>query len=327
MVLDKPALQSPILVGVGGWAYLPVRHQNKLQLCAKVYDFVEVNSTFYKLPLVSQARKWRESVSDPLFEFTMRANGKLTHENHLEPTNVNFKIFESNLAVSEALNATILHFQFPPSFKVTKGVIQNWKDFFGTAKRSRTKTNYAFEIRNTETANSDYVRSFLDAEDFILTEDASKSTPILASSRSRIAYSRVFGHGDHTKWNFSTDELEALKEKVESAPARRKYVTFHNMSMYEDGARLKSILKTGKDVLPPGDSGPDSFRRAIISARIEFPATKKELLRELSWRTIDTESGTRVHADRALEALPEDSKFESLDDLVDALATRVGQLR
>ena len=99
------------LVGVGGWAYLPVRHVNKLKVCSKLYDFVELNSTYYKLPLLEDASKWRKTVPEEL-EFTVRANSKLTHDSHLEPTEENFRIYQKTLNICDALNATVLHFQF-----------------------------------------------------------------------------------------------------------------------------------------------------------------------------------------------------------------------
>jgi uncharacterized protein YecE (DUF72 family) len=303
-----------VLVGVGGWAYLPVRHQNKLEVCSKVFDFVEVNSSFYKLPPIKQALKWRASVPET-FEFTVRANGKLTHANHLGPTEENFRLFNSNMAICDALRSTILHFQFPPSFQVTREVVNSWRDFFNSIRKNRATTDFAFEIRNAETANASYLESFFEDYDIIPTTDASKGGELQTSSRSKIMYSRVFGHGDHTKWSFSTNELEQLKEKVENVPAKRRYVTFHNISMYEDGARLKNLIKEGKDKLPSGEVGLDSLRRSMIAARLKFPITKEALMRDLSWRTIDLD-GERVHTDKVLKGLPEESSFRSVDDVL-----------
>jgi len=44
-----------------------------LQACAHQFDLVEVNSTFYRLLLVSTARRWRDSVPKR-FEFTVKAS-------------------------------------------------------------------------------------------------------------------------------------------------------------------------------------------------------------------------------------------------------------
>jgi len=307
-----------ILIGVGGWAYLPVRNISRLELCAEIFDFVEVNSSFYKLPQLKLAEKWRASVPDD-FVFTVRANRKLTHEKHLEPTEENFREFRNNLGICQALRAPILHFQFPPSLTITKEVVQGWSEFFKSLSKLRD-LDFAFEIRNTESSKSNYVRAFFADHDIIPCTDDSKVEKPETSSRSRILYSRVFGSGDHTKWNFSTEELKALKQKVEKVPANRRYVTFHNITMYEDGARMKNVVKEGKDILPKREVGLESLKRSMIAARIDFPISIEKLLAEMSWRTIDMGNDVSIHADKVLKELPDGSNFQSLDDVIGRLS-------
>lgn len=315
--MDSVSKQD-ILVGVGGWAYVPVKHQNKLELCSRVFDFVEVNSTYYKLPPVDHAKKWRASVRDD-FEFTVRANSKLTHETHLEATESNFKLYSNHMEICRELRASILHFQFPPTFVVTKKVIQTWKDFLNSVlKKGRGSPLLAFEIRHQESTRSPLVKKFFEEYDIIPTSDATKSE-CQSSSRSGVLYSRVFGLGEHTKWSFATSELQNLKEKVEKIPAKKRYVTFHNFTMYEDGARFRNIAREGVDPLPQREIGAESLRRALISARIDFPISKDDLIEELSWRTYDSERGNRVHLSEPLRSLPQ-GKLESIDEIMSKLA-------
>jgi uncharacterized protein YecE (DUF72 family) len=274
---------------------------------------VEVNSTFYKLPLIKLAQKWRETVPEE-FGFSMRASGKLTHENHLEPTEENFRELEKNLSICQTLRAFVLHFQFPPSFEVNRQVVDNWRNFFSSAKKERG-LNFAIEVRNPSSANAAYLQSFFQDSDIIPTSDVSKNE-VSSSSRSKILYSRVFGAGDHTKWSFSTSELETIREKVEKIEASGHYVTFHNITMYEDGARLKNLIKDGVDLVPESPVGRDSLKEAIISARLAFPLSKKELLSNLVWRTIATENGLRIHVDEALRRMSDDAKINSIDDVL-----------
>ncbi len=309
-MLDSPEIS----VGVGGWAYFPVR-QNKLALCSKIFDFVEVNSTFYKLPAVKLALKWRATVPEE-FEFSMRANGKLTHENHLEPSEENFREYEKNIVICRSLQAFVLHFQFPPSFEVSRQVVDKWKDFFSSAKKERG-LSIAIEVRNPSTASANYLQSFFKDYDIVTTSDASKNE-VRSSSRSKILYSRVFGLGDHTKWSFSTSELEALKERVEKVSATKRYITFHNITMYEDGARLKNLIREGVDLAPERPFGRDSLKQTIVSARVTFPISKEELLSDLSWRVITAENGLRIRANQALGQVPEGFKFNSIDEIVKA---------
>ncbi len=314
-------VRPAISVGVGGWAYLPVRNVSRLELCAQLFDFVEVNSTFYKLPPLKQALKWRTSVPEN-FEFTMRASSKLTHDKHLEPIEENFAEFDKSIDVCRALNARILHFQFPPSFPVTVDTIQNWRQFFQSLKKTR-EMRYAFEIRNTETADRDYVRKFLSDFDIIPTIDVSRESKVGASSQSRIFYSRVFGLGNRTKWSFSTEELIALKQKVEKTSATKRYMTFHNITMYEDAARMKNVIKEGKDILPQREIGLAALKRAMIASRIDYPVTKQTLLREMAWRTVDIGRDVCIHVDKILAALPETHSYNSMEDILRSIVPSI----
>ncbi len=301
-------------VGVGGWAYFPSKQGNKLALCARLFDYAEVNSTFYKLPPEKLAAKWRSTVPEE-FQFSVRANRKLTHINHLEPTRENFSEYERNLSICRALRAFILHFQFPPSFDVTREVVESWRGFFSSLKRER-EMSFAIEVRNRKASESPLLKSFLNDYDIVPSSDPTRSE-IGVSRDSKIQYSRVFGLGEHTKWSFSTRELEELIQKVSKTPAARKYMTFHNITMYEDGARLMRMLKQeGNEPLSPV-VGIASLKEAVVAERIDFPISNRELSSRLAWRTVTAVDGRRIHADEIMGHLPGDVRFESLQQVLD----------
>ena len=308
------------LIGVGGWDYLPMK-RNKLEVCAKLYDFVELNSIYYRLPSIETVRRWRTQVPEN-FEFTIRANRELTHVGHLKPTKENFQLYERMLEISDALKARILHFQFPPSFEVTDDVIADWRDFF-KSERSQSGLHKAFEIRNVASMNSNRVKSFLTENDFIPTVDASR-LKMESSADSKIAYTRVFGHGEHTQWSFDSSELQQLKENVESTPARRRYVTFHNITMYEDASRMRTLVKgtTGHQIVSR-PSGLDSFKDTLSQAQISFPVSKAKLRSTLSWRTFDLTNGKKVHLGEYLEQLPDSKQYESVSEILKDLPSLV----
>jgi len=304
---------DPVSVGVGGWAYLPGKHRNKLEVCSKLYNFVEVNSSFYKLPPIDLVKRWRASVPEE-FQFSLRAHGKLTHQNHLEPTNENFRELEKNIAICRVLKAFVLHFQFPPSFEVTNIIVEKWRGFFSTL-RDEKGLNYAFEVRNQSSKSNSGLQSFIRDNDIIPCGDISRED-VKPSADSKIMYSRVFGHGDHTKWSFATSELVDLKDRVTRTKANRKYVTFHNITMYEDAARLREILKPGSKDFSGSSSGIESLKEALLAERIEFPITGQELTSRIAWRTITTSEGRRIHANEITIRLPQKDTFESLDEIL-----------
>jgi uncharacterized protein YecE (DUF72 family) len=245
--LNNDLLATQLRVGVGGWAYLPVKFGNKLQICSKIYDFIEVNSTFYKLPELERVSKWRKSVPET-FEFTMRANKELTHEGHLKPIAKNYKLFEQHLEIARDLKASIIHLQFPPSLAITKDIVSDWRDFLSSISinKASSKLKFALEARSQSASDSRDLARLIQDYDIIPTTDASRNDHVYASADSKIVYTRVFGLGEHTKWSFSSQELKELDSKLNSVKARRRYITFHNLTMYEDASRMKKVAKTGK---------------------------------------------------------------------------------
>ncbi len=316
-----PEVTPGVLVGVGGWAYLPVKIGNKLQICSRLYDFVEVNSTFYNLPEMERVRKWKKTVP-ATFGFTLRANRELTHIGHLKPIAKNYKIFEQHLNIAKELDASILHFQFPPSLEVTKDLVRDWRDFFSSITREagRSELKFALEIRNPTAKDSDDLARLVQDYDIIPTTDACRDSSVAASVDSKIVYTRVFGQGDHNKWAFDSQELSDLGDKLSEVKARRRYVTFHNLTMYEDASRMKTILKTGKDHEQPSNApiGLDSLKRVIATGGMKYPATKQALIEEFDWKTYNRNRGQRAHVGEALRLL-EERHYDSIEDVMQSL--------
>jgi uncharacterized protein YecE (DUF72 family) len=309
---------KPFLVGVGGWAYLPIKKANKLEVCSKLYDFVEVNSTFYEMPAIEQVKKWRRAVPED-FEFTVRANKRLTHEMHLLPTSKNFRTFDFLTEICRELHSEILHFQFPPSLKISEKLISQWDSFFSSVRRGRA-LHYAIELRSAPNQAQHAFEKLVNKYDLILTGDASNADIVPVSPSSEIAYTRVFGKGDHTRWEFDTEELATLAEKIKQTSARKKYVTFHNLTMYEDASRMKKIAKTGRDqqTSPRTPVGLASLERSISAGKLAYPAAKGQLLKEFGWRTYEPEPNKKEHVSKALEKLSDENgrKFSSPDDVI-----------
>lgn len=112
-------------------------------------------------------------------------------------------------------------------------------------------------------------------------------------------------------------ELKDLEQKVLKSPATRRYVTPHNITMYEDGARLKQMLNNdGDDLLSPV-AGINSLKQTLVLERIQYPIFNKELSSKLAWRTITTVEGSRIHADELTIKISGEIRFESLENVLD----------
>jgi len=72
------------LVGTGGWAYFKVPNKTSLKAYSEIFNFVEVNNTFYEYPELRKATNWRRTVSKD-FTFSIRCHHDLTHRIGLKP--------------------------------------------------------------------------------------------------------------------------------------------------------------------------------------------------------------------------------------------------
>lgn len=90
-----------------------------LRLFAKVFDLVEIDSSFYSIPSPVTARQWRESVP-PGFVFTAKFPREVTHE---PLSNRSEEVLQRFLRAMEELRPQVgpLLLQFPPSLTRSAG--------------------------------------------------------------------------------------------------------------------------------------------------------------------------------------------------------------
>jgi uncharacterized protein YecE (DUF72 family) len=50
------------LIGTGGWAYFNAPDRSSLEAYSKVFNFVEVNCTFYEYPEIGRVEHWRKGM-------------------------------------------------------------------------------------------------------------------------------------------------------------------------------------------------------------------------------------------------------------------------
>src|SRR5512136_1873260 len=79
-----------LVIGCCGWSYLqeqefhPLltgKQSTKLQAYAQLFDWVEVNSTFYRIPGITTAERWRQEASaiNNRFQFAVKMYQGITH--------------------------------------------------------------------------------------------------------------------------------------------------------------------------------------------------------------------------------------------------------
>ena len=304
------------LIGTGGWAYFHVPGLHPLVAYSKAFNFVEVNSTFYQIPLLKEVEKWRKLVP-PDFQFTVRANRAITHKYKLRPVQEAFETFDIMKQICATLSADFLHLQTPPSLTFSETAVKDLCNFLASVNVG--KLRLALEIRGEDTAKlpSDLVKTM---QDYNMVHSVDLSKGEMPAYKSDTLYSRLFGKGQQNVYQPTDGELEEIDKKAFGGDFEKVVMSFHFVRMYKDAARLKIFKETGK--FPPitKSTGTSSLEE-VLSEDAQFPSTKRELIYSQGWKLFDLTKDKRVHAGDLLQELPEKT-YDNVDEVITALSPK-----
>jgi len=244
-------MHKNIYIGCCGWSYLRPKefqtvltksYSSVLQAYAQLYGVVEVNSTFYRIPKLSTAQKWRQEASaiNRSFQFTVKAYQGITHIDRFgKKSRVQF---ESVKEVAAALNASVVLFQSPASFHPTGVNMKRMKAFFSDVERGGFIL--AWESRGKWLDNPHALAEVCEECDLIHCVDPFRNQA-LSFSKSNIAYCRLHGFGKPSmyRYNFSEGELRDLRSLVQSMSQARRaiYVFFNNEFCYQNAISFSKL--------------------------------------------------------------------------------------
>ncbi|HYA97575.1 MAG TPA: DUF72 domain-containing protein [Methylomirabilota bacterium] len=138
-------------MGTSGYSYkewkgnfypekLPDREM--LGFYAKHFSTVEINHTFYRMPVEATLLNWAKSVPEG-FQFALKANQQITHIQRLRDSESTLKRFlevASVLADGDHLGPILV--QLPPTFKLDRPLLEQFLALRPAAFR------FAFEVRH-----------------------------------------------------------------------------------------------------------------------------------------------------------------------------------
>jgi uncharacterized protein YecE (DUF72 family) len=304
---------SEYRIGTGGWAYFNVPGLNRLVAYSRTFDFVEVNSTYYHMPSVERAKSWRRLVPED-FRFSVRAHRSIAGKFKFRPIETPLETFERMKEVCAALEADVLHFQVPASFKIDSASVCDIRDFFSAVNLGSLRI--AMEVRGTDSSNipREMLRMMHD-RNMVHSVDLSKNEK--PAYDSDILYTRLFGKGKNNVYQPTDGELMEIDAQASSGKSRKVAMSFHFVKMYKDAARMKAYMQTGKFPKVTRSTGASSLEE-ILSEDARFPATKQELVQKQGWKLIDYTPLERIHASRFLEKLP-DKIYTGIDEVKEEL--------
>jgi uncharacterized protein YecE (DUF72 family) len=142
---------SPIHVGCSGWVYKHWRgifypdglpQKRWFERYAEEFDTVEINASFYRLPLASTFEGWRDK-APPGFRYAIKVNRFITHMKKLRDCGEATAQF---IALARPLGETLgpLLYQLPPSLKLD---LERLENFLRLLPRDLA---HVFEFRNKD---------------------------------------------------------------------------------------------------------------------------------------------------------------------------------
>jgi uncharacterized protein YecE (DUF72 family) len=257
-----------IKVGTCGFGYYKPRegwkerYVSRLQAFSARLETLEVNRTFYSLPMLKTAERWRGEALEG-FEFTVKAWQAITHPTdsptwrkrknrlterqkknfgYLRPNREILDAWEQTKEVSEALGAKVCVLQTPASFRCTKEHERNMREFLNRIDRGRIRL--AWEPRGEWNIYPAKIRQICNNLGLIHIVDLMRREPL---SDHPAAYIRL--HGLNPKeydynYAYSATELRQLANKLKQLSEGYEvlYCMFNNDAMYADAKKLLKML-------------------------------------------------------------------------------------
>lgn len=138
-----------IHIGTSGWAYKHwrgtfypdhIKVKDQFSYYQNIFNTVEINNTFYRIPSDAAFQKWEREVQDD-FVYVIKANRFITHMKKLHDPEDSLLIFMEKIKFLEKKLGAVL-FQLPPFLSADLTLLENF------LLALSDKNRYVFEFRH-----------------------------------------------------------------------------------------------------------------------------------------------------------------------------------
>jgi uncharacterized protein YecE (DUF72 family) len=262
--------QSSVYVGCSGWSYdawlghfYPANLERKefLKYYSHVFDFVEIDSSFYRPPNLFMTKRWASLTPDD-FRFTAKFPRSITHEKRLADPERHLRyFFDIMRPLRRKLLALLL--QLPPSLTAKEGS----KKLEALIHMLDPDFRYAIEVRHNSWFDNKQVYKLLSDNNICLAWsqlDTIQTPPELTSD---FVYLRFIGDRSIDEKDFGRvqkDRLEELKRWSEEVNSRLK-----------DNAKF-AVVAANNHYAGFGPATANSFRRMLGLREAVWEEMKKK---------------------------------------------------
>lgn len=202
--------------------------KSRLNYYASLFNSIEINSSFYKIPQVSTVSKWAESVPGN-FQFTFKLSKAITHAKGLDFYADDIDHFMQTIANIGNKKGCLL-VQFPPGLKIEKcNQLQNLLISIKAANPYNI-WKVAVEFRNQSWYHEDVYDLLNQYKVSMVIHDLPSSATPLTASTGDFRYLRFHGPGGRYRGSYSDDFLYQYAEYIKAWTSEGKavYLYFNN---------------------------------------------------------------------------------------------------
>jgi uncharacterized protein YecE (DUF72 family) len=234
-----------IVVGCCGFATAQTQYFQE-------FEAIEIQQTFYQPPEPGTAARWREQ-APPNFVFCLKAWQLITHPassptyrrlrkpldeqskkwvGFFQPSDPVFAAWEKTKSIASILQANVVVFQCPASFKPTEENLHNMREFF--RRIDRADFILAWEPRGNWP--EDVITTLCRELDLVHCVDPFHQNTLFGA----VHYYRLHGIGGY-RYKYTDEELKKLAERCQRGD-RLTFVMFNNTEMLDDARRFRRKL-------------------------------------------------------------------------------------
>lgn len=231
---------SGVVLPVPNKQFFPSEFQNKSRLTyyASLFNSVEINSSFYKIPQALTVSKWAESVPEN-FQFTFKLWREITHVKGLAFNSQDVDHFMQTInAVGEKKGCLLV--QFPPSLKISSArQLEKLLNCIAQADAER-QWKVAVEFHNNSWYHEDIFELLDQFQVSLVIHDKPLSVTPLHKITQEFVYLRFHGPSGDYKGNYTDDFLYEYAGYIQEWNEEGKvvYVYFNNTM----GNAVKNVM-------------------------------------------------------------------------------------
>lgn len=221
---------SGLLLPVPNKQFYPEEFKDKSRLSyyGSLMNSIEVNSSFYKIPLVKTVQRWAESVPEN-FRFTFKLWREITHSKGLAYKEEDVIRFMDVISAAGGKKGSLL-VQFPPSITYSNRL--QVEKLLGVIKMADPSDQWdlAVEFRHSGWYREETASLLFDKKSGIVLHDKSPAVTPFNFHESDFVYLRFHGPGGDYKGSYDDATLSEYAGYIREwhEDGKRVYVYFNN---------------------------------------------------------------------------------------------------